>query len=83
MSFVIEQADGYASTGREPILDIQPEELHQRTLLFIGNRALVGKAEEFIATYDGPAEWKKVQKKPLQDCRTCRGFFVQPKNSIV
>jgi len=56
ISFVIEQAGGYASTGREPILDIQPTELHQRTPLFIGNRELVEKAEEFIATYDGPVE---------------------------
>ena len=56
MSFVIEQAGGYASTGRKPILDIQPTELHQRTPLFIGNRALLEKAEEFIAAYDGPAE---------------------------
>ncbi|GAG15130.1 unnamed protein product, partial [marine sediment metagenome] len=30
-----------------------PESLHQRTPLFIGNRSLVEKAEEFIKTYDG------------------------------
>lgn len=52
MSFIIEQAGGYASTGREPVLDIQPTELHQRTPLFVGNRELVEKAEEFIAQYD-------------------------------
>jgi fructose-1,6-bisphosphatase I len=55
MSFIIEQAGGYASTGRGPILEIQPTELHQRTPLFIGNRELVEKAEEFIARYDRPA----------------------------
>jgi fructose-1,6-bisphosphatase I len=53
MSFIIEQAGGYASTGRQPILDIQPTTLHQRTPLFVGNRELVEKAEEFIAKYDG------------------------------
>jgi fructose-1,6-bisphosphatase I len=53
MSFLIEQAGGYASTGREPVLEVQPMELHQRTPLFVGNRALVEKAEEFIARYDG------------------------------
>jgi fructose-1,6-bisphosphatase I len=53
MSFIIEQAGGYASTGRQPILDIQPTALHQRTPLFVGNRELVEKAEEFIAKYDG------------------------------
>jgi fructose-1,6-bisphosphatase I len=52
MSFIIEQAGGYASTGRRPIREIQPTELHQRTPLFVGNKELVEKAEEFIATYD-------------------------------
>ena len=52
MSFIIEQAGGYASTGSSPILDIQPTELHQRTPLYVGNRDLVEKAEEFIAKYD-------------------------------
>lgn len=52
MSFIIEQAGGYASTGTEPIMGIQPTELHQRTPLFIGNRDLVEKAEEFIRVYD-------------------------------
>ena len=55
MSFIIEQAGGYASTGRGPIRDIHPTELHQRTPLFVGNRELVEKAEEFIAKYDYPA----------------------------
>ena len=53
MSFIIEQAGGYASTGNQPIREVQPTELHQRTPLFVGNTALVEKAEEFIASYDG------------------------------
>jgi fructose-1,6-bisphosphatase I len=53
MSFIIEQAGGYASTGRRPILEIQPTALHQRTPLYVGNRELVEKAEAFIARYDG------------------------------
>jgi fructose-1,6-bisphosphatase I len=53
MSFIIQQAGGYASNGRGPLLDIQPTELHQRTPLYVGNRELVEKAEEFIAKYDG------------------------------
>ncbi len=52
LAFIAEQAGGYASDGRRNILDIQPETLHQRTPLFIGNRDLVEKAEEFIAQYD-------------------------------
>jgi fructose-1,6-bisphosphatase I len=53
MSFIIEQAGGYASTGHQPILDIQATALHQRTPLYVGNRELVEKAEEFIAGYGG------------------------------
>ncbi|KPK13115.1 MAG: fructose 1,6-bisphosphatase [Anaerolineae bacterium SG8_19] len=52
LSFIIDQAGGYASDGRRPILDIVPETLHQRTPLFIGNRILVEKAEEMIAEND-------------------------------
>lgn len=52
MAFVIEQAGGYASTGRGPLRDVEPTDLHQRTPLFLGNRELVEKAEEFIARYD-------------------------------
>ncbi len=52
LSFVAEQAGGYASDGTQPILDIQPESLHQRTPLYIGNKDLVEKAEEFIRELD-------------------------------
>ncbi len=52
LAFVAEQAGGYASDGRQAILDIQPTSLHQRTPLFIGNRDLVEKAEAFIRDYD-------------------------------
>ncbi len=55
MSFIIEQAGGYASNGRQPICNLQPTALHQRMPLFIGNKELVEKVEEFIAKYDGPA----------------------------
>jgi fructose-1,6-bisphosphatase I len=53
LAFVAEQAGGYASDGRRDILDVQPGSLHQRTPLFIGNRDLVERAEEFKARYDG------------------------------
>ena len=48
LAFIAEQAGGYASDGTTNILGIQPTSLHQRTALFIGNRALVEKAEETI-----------------------------------
>jgi fructose-1,6-bisphosphatase I len=53
LAFVAEQAGGYASDGKGPILDIEPQSLHQRTPLFIGNKDLVEKVEEFIRGLDG------------------------------
>jgi len=53
LAFIAEQAGGYASNGYLNILDIQPESLHQRTPLFIGDRELVIKAEDFIRQFDG------------------------------
>lgn len=52
MAYLIEQAGGYGSTGRGPVLEVTPTSLHQRTPVFVGNRDLVEKAEEFIARYD-------------------------------
>jgi fructose-1,6-bisphosphatase I len=52
LGFLAEQAGGYASTGRQSILDVQPSTLHQRVPVFIGDRYLVKKAEEFIKQYD-------------------------------
>jgi fructose-1,6-bisphosphatase I len=51
LAFIAEQAGGAASDGRHPILDIQPENLHQRTPLYIGNRSLVRMAERCLAQY--------------------------------
>jgi len=52
LAFVMAQAGGYASDGHQDILEIVPNDLHQRVPLYIGNRELVEKAEEFIRTYD-------------------------------
>jgi fructose-1,6-bisphosphatase I len=52
LAFIAAQAGGYASDGAQDILDIQPESLHQRVPLYIGDRALVEKAEEYIKSYD-------------------------------
>jgi len=53
LSFLAEQAGGYGSDGTRNILDIIPQSLHQRTPLFIGNRSLVEKAEEYLRKFDG------------------------------
>jgi fructose-1,6-bisphosphatase I len=52
LAFLAQHAGGYASDGVGNILDIQPKGLHQRTPLFIGNRSLVEKAQEFIQQHD-------------------------------
>jgi fructose-1,6-bisphosphatase I len=51
LAFIAHQAGGYASDGQQPILDIEPTDLHQRTPLFIGNRELVEEAEAFVKRY--------------------------------
>ena len=38
MSFIVEQAGGASVTGRERILDVQPEGLHQRVPVILGSR---------------------------------------------
>ncbi len=38
MAWLIEQAGGAATNGRERILDIQPTELHQRVPVFLGSK---------------------------------------------
>lgn len=37
MGFIIEQAGGLATTGKQNILDVEPEELHQRVPVFLGS----------------------------------------------
>lgn len=48
LGFVAEQAGGAASTGRQRIMEIVPERLHQRTPLILGNKDVVEKAVAII-----------------------------------
>ena len=47
LAFVAEQAGGAASDGTHRIMDVEPEALHQRTPLYIGNRDQVELVEKF------------------------------------
>jgi len=38
MAFLVEQAGGAATTGRQRILDIQPDQLHQRVPVILGSK---------------------------------------------
>jgi len=48
LAFVVKEAGGYASTGEKPILEIEPEGLHQRVPLFIGSKKDVELAERYV-----------------------------------
>lgn len=48
LGFIVEQAGGAASTGRQRIMDIVPERLHQRTPLILGNRGVVERTVAII-----------------------------------
>ena len=49
MAFIVEQAGGRAETGHGPILDVEPEALHDRTPVYIGSPAMVEDAMAFLA----------------------------------
>ena len=48
MSFLAEQAGGKGSTGKGRVLDIVPEQVHQRCPLFIGSTKEVEIIENFL-----------------------------------
>jgi len=47
ISFIVEQAGGGASTGRERVMEIQPASLHQRVPLILGSRNEVERIERY------------------------------------
>jgi fructose-1,6-bisphosphatase I/sedoheptulose-1,7-bisphosphatase len=58
IGYIIEQAGGRASTGRQPILDVKPSALHQRIGVVFGSKAEVERIERYHrepAAADAPA----------------------------
>lgn len=49
LAFIVEQAGGRATNGKDRILEIIPLNLHQRTPLFIGSEEDVKEAEKYLA----------------------------------
>ncbi len=47
IGFIMEQAGGRASTGRQPVLGVKPSELHQRIGLVFGSRNEVERIERY------------------------------------
>jgi fructose-1,6-bisphosphatase I/sedoheptulose-1,7-bisphosphatase len=52
MAMLVEQAGGLASTGRTSILDIKPENVHQRVPIVMGSRNEVQRIERYHQDYD-------------------------------
>ena len=62
MAFLIEQAGGAASDGRQPILDLQPQQIHERSPVFIGCKKDVALAEELIRQLEGDKDDTSTKK---------------------
>jgi fructose-1,6-bisphosphatase I len=52
MSFLVEQAGGAASTGRQRLLEVQPTGLHMRVPVFLGSKAEVETAVRYHHEFD-------------------------------
>lgn len=48
MAFIIEQAGGLATDGVNDILDVVPDQLHQRSAVFLGSKNMLTKLMEFL-----------------------------------
>ncbi|HCY74548.1 MAG TPA: class 1 fructose-bisphosphatase [Ignavibacteriales bacterium] len=57
MAFIVEQAGGRATNGKQRMLDIKPNSLHERTPIFIGSEEDVLLVEKFMREYE-PIEVK-------------------------
>jgi len=47
VAFLVEQAGGRASTGRRPVMAVQPDSLHQRVPLIFGSASEVDRIERY------------------------------------
>ena len=48
MAFIVEAAGGRATNGRQRIIELKPESLHQRTPIYIGSPEDVLLVEKFL-----------------------------------
>ncbi len=53
LAFIVEQAGGKASDGKQRVLDIMPDSLHQRIPFFVGSKNMVENVEELAKTTKG------------------------------
>ena len=56
IAFIVEQAGGACSTGRERIMDIKPEDIHQRVPLVLGSK---NEVERIVLYYREQASYEE------------------------
>ena len=54
MSWIVEQAGGKSSTGRERVLELVPTEIHQRAPIIIGSKNEVERLVQYHQAFDKP-----------------------------
>jgi fructose-1,6-bisphosphatase I len=47
MSFLVEQAGGMSINGKERIMDVKPQQLHERISVILGSKNEVGVVEKY------------------------------------
>lgn len=52
LAYIVEKAGGKATNGRRRILDVKPDELHQRSALFIGSMKMMEELEIYTNKTD-------------------------------
>jgi fructose-1,6-bisphosphatase I len=52
IAMIIEQAGGSATTGRLPVLSVEPDSLHQRVPLLLGAKGDIARVEGYHHAYD-------------------------------
>ncbi|MCC7217504.1 MAG: class 1 fructose-bisphosphatase [Burkholderiales bacterium] len=56
MAMLVEQAGGCASTGRLRLLDVVPQDLHQRVPVILGSKSEVERIERYHREYESGAD---------------------------
>jgi fructose-1,6-bisphosphatase I len=58
MAFIVMIAGGKATNGEKDIIDIEPNDLHQRSPMYIGSRLMMEELEECLI-----GEWRVVSSE--------------------
>ncbi len=63
IAFVVEQAGGAASTGRMRLMEVLPDDMHQRIPVILGSRAEIERIERYHGEYEQGTD--KPYRSPL------------------